>query len=320
MFEEEQYLDLKEIDLIDSTYRISTDNDISVLSGSIQANGLINPVIVVKKRENYIVVSGYKRVLAVKETLADKIFVKIVKKKSKEKTHYNCSKLAVIENAFVRELNHIELANALSLLSQSLSVKEINLNSSFFFKKRLNEKIINKLIKIHSMNESVHALILSKKLSIDNAIKLNEFKPEIFDAFINVFKKIRMGQNKQKEIIVYFHEVALRDQRSLFDLITSNAVHKIINHDNPDENFKANLLRLFINQLRFPELTEAYKSLRDGIKELKLEPEIKLIPPENFEGDDYSLSFKFKSISDFNKKIEKILSVYKSTAFEKIIK
>ncbi|MCK5096881.1 MAG: ParB N-terminal domain-containing protein, partial [Desulfobacteraceae bacterium] len=292
MFEKEQYISVDKIDLTDNSYRISTDNNISKLLDSIQANGLINPVIVKKSNDNFIVISGYKRVMAIKEIGIDKILVKIVnEKETKEETVFFCTKLSIIENAFHRELNLIEQAKAVSLLIKSLSIEEISLNSSFFFNTNLNKKIISKLLQIESLENSVHDLILLKKLSMNNALKLKDYETPIFDSFINIFQKIRMGQNKQLEIIVNFHEIALRDDIPLLELINSNKVSEIINHENPDENYKANLLRSYLTKKRFPELTKAYKNHKKYIKEFKLEPEIKLDPPNNFEGEKYSLSF-----------------------------
>ncbi len=321
MFEKEQYISVEKIDLTDKTYRISTDNNISKLLDSIQANGLINPVIVKKNNDRFIVISGYKRILAINEIGINKILVKVVKEKeTKEETDFFCTKLSIIENAFHRELNIIEQAKAVSLLKKSLNIKEISLSSLFFFKTNLNHKIIGKLLKIQSLDNSIHNLILSKKLSMNNALKLKDYETQIFDAFINIFQKVRMGQNKQLEIIVNFHEIALRDDISLLELINSNKVSEIINHDNPDENYKANLLRSYLNKKRYPELTKAYEDHKKGIKELRLEPEIKLDPPNNFEGEKYSLSFEFRDRKEFEKHIAKLVSINKNEAFKNLIK
>ena len=155
---------------------------------------------------------------------------------------------------------------------------------------------------------------------MNNALKLKDYDTQIFDAFINIFQKVRMGQNKQLEIIVNFHEIAKRDDISLLELINSNKVSEIIDHDNPDENYKANLLRSYLTKKRYPELTKAYEDHKKCIKELKLDPQIKISPPNNFEGEKYSLSFGFKDRKEFKKHIEKLLSIYKQEAFKKLIK
>jgi ParB family transcriptional regulator, chromosome partitioning protein len=321
MFEKEQYISIEKVDLVDQTYRVSTDNNISKILDSIQINGLINPVLIKRHNAKFIVISGYKRAKAVKEIGIDKIRVRIVKEEnSKEETEFFCAKLSVIENAFHRELNLIEQAKAVSLLKKSLSIKEISLNSPFFFNSNLNQKMISRLIIIHSLDNSVHDLILSKKLSMNNALKIMNYETPIFDAFIKIFQKVRMGQNKQSEIIVNFHEIALRDDFPLIKFINSNKVLEIINNDNPDENYKANLLRSYLSKKRFPQLTQAFEDHKKYIRELKLEPGIKIDPPNNFEGEEYSASFKFRNIEEFRKHSDKLVSIYETEAFKKLIK
>ncbi|MCK5542415.1 MAG: ParB N-terminal domain-containing protein [Desulfobacterales bacterium] len=321
MFEKEQFISIEKIDLMDKTYRISTDNNISNLLESIQTNGLISPAIVKKEYDRFIIISGYKRILAINEIGSNKTLVKIVKEKeTREETDFFCAKLSIIENAFYRELNLIEQAKGVSLLKKSLSIEEISLNSLFFFNTNLNTKFLGKLLKIKSMGNSIHKLILSKKLSMNNAILIKDYEPQILNAFINIFQKLRMGQNKQSEIIVNFHEIALRDDIPLLELINSSNVSEIIDHENPDENYKANLLRLYLSKKRYPELTKAYEEHKKCIKEFKLEPEIKLDPPINFEGEKYSLSFEFKNIKEFEKHVEKLIFIQKNNTFKNLFK
>ena len=324
MFDQEQYINIEKIDLDDQTYRISTEQNIDKLADSIQANGLITSVILRRINNKFIIISGYKRVLALKKIGFDKVLSKIIiDKETTEKTDFLCAKISIIENAFYRDLNVIEQAKSVSILIKLLSSEEISLNSSFFLNNTLNKKTIEKLLKIHELvltNSSIENLLLSKKLSMNNALKINKYNTEIFDAFINIFNKTRMGQNKQSEVIVNSHEIAKREDIDLIKLLNSKKVLEIINHENPDENFKGNLLRSYLSKRRFPELTKAYHDHKNGIKQLKLEPLIKIEPPVNFEGEKYSVFFEFKDKKEFEKNVQKLVSTYKNETFKNLIK
>ncbi len=320
MFNQEKYININKIDLDDQTYRISCDNNITNIIDSIKKIGLINSCVLKKEKEKYIIVSGYKRIKALKQIGEKQVFAKVIKPEgAKKDIDFLCAKIAIIENSFYRELNTIELLKAVFILNKSLSIKEIALNSLFIFNHNLNMKIIENLLKVHDMDQKIHDLIIDKKLSMNNAVKLHKYESDIINGFINIFQKVRMGQNKQSEIIVNCHEIARRDNINLVDLLTDKRILDIINQDNPDENFKGNLLRSLLGKLRYPEMTKAYENLKTGIKALKIEPEIKLLPPDNFEGEKYSVSFDFRNIKEFEKNVLKLMSIYKNPSFNSLI-
>ncbi len=324
MFGSEELIDINLVDLDNKTYRISSNYDINKLKESIQINGLINTCLVRKKNKKFIIISGFKRILALKELGSIKVSVKIVNENNnKHLIDLYCAKICIIENAFHRELNNIEQARGVALLSTFMTNKEIATNSLSVFNTVLNTNIVKKLLKIESIvssNKSVHDQILTKKLSIKNALEIQNYEPEILNSFIRIFQKVKMGQNKQLEVIKNFNEISKRDNISLFELLNSSKVVKIIDHENPDENYKGNLLRSFLTQKRFPELTKAYEDHKEGIQKLKLEPGIKLNPPNNFEGEKYSLSFDFRDKTEFEKHVQKLVSINKSKALENLIK
>ena len=204
-----------------------------------------------------------------------------------------------------------------------MSIEEISLNSPFFLNNTLNKKTIEKLLEINELiltNNSIEDLLISKKLSMNNALKINQYESDVFNAFINIFHKTRMGQNKQSEVIVNSHEIAKRENLSLIELLNSKEILEIVNHENPDENFKGNLLRAYLSKRRFPELTRAYQDHKKGIKQLKLEPLIKIEPPVNFEGEKYSVFFEFKDKKEFKKHVQKLVFTYESETFKNLIK
>lgn len=324
MFEKEKLIDIASIDLDNIKYRISSDCNIDNLKASIKDSGLINSCIIRKKDNKYIIVSGHKRVISLKELGFSKISSKVViEKKNIEETELFCSKLSIIENAFHRELNMIEQARGVSLLSRFWKNEVIAINSQLIFNVNLNKNIVDKLLKIEpliSSNKTIYDLIYTNKLSMNTTLKICGYESQVINAFINIFQKVKMGQNKQSEIILNFHEISKRENIPLSELLKSQEVLEILDHVNPDENYKGNLLRSCLNKKRFPELTKAYENHKKGIKDLKLEPEISLNPPENYEGEKYSLSFEFRNKQEFEKKAEKLLSICKIKAFENLIK
>jgi len=319
VFLKEQLIDIAEIDLNDQRYRISINNDINSLVDSIAKNGLFTPCILRKTNNHFIVVSGFRRILSMKKLKLKNISARIIMEDTDNIDLY-CIKIAIGENAFHCELNVIELAKSISLLKQFLNFTEIEKISPTIFNTPLNRKIIEQLFAISSMDESVHYLISAKKLSMKNIIKIAGYDQKTFEAFIDIFQKVKMGQNKQAEIIINCHEVASRDNIALHDFLSFKDIKKIIDHENPDENHKGNLLRSYLAKKRYPKLTSAYEEHKAVIKELKLEPEIKLQAPKDFEGDKYSIFFEFRNRLKFEEHLKKLISINRTKIFDKLIK
>jgi hypothetical protein len=324
MFEKEDLIDLNVIDLDNKTYSISSDLDIANLRESIRINGLINPCILMNNNNNYIVVSGHRRIKIIKELGFKKVPAKVViEKKNMEQTNLFCSKLSIIENAFHRELDLIELSRGVALLNRFMTNDEIVKKSPSIFNTKFNRHIVNKLLKIASMissNKMIYNLIDTKKISMITALKIYKSENQILNSFINIFQKVRMGQNKQLEVITHFYEIAKREDIPLHKFLNSKDILEIIGHENTDENYKGNLLRSYLSKKRYPVLTKAYEDHKKGIKNLKLEPGIKLNPPNNFEADKHSLSFEFRNKEEFKAHLTKLVSINTSEAFENLIK
>lgn len=322
MLEILQNININKIDLQNSTYRISTDNNFAYLTESIKKEGITTPVIL-KKEDNdtFIIVSGYKRIASGIEAGIEKLPALLVcRNGTVEETDFLCSKLSITENAYHRELNNVEIGKGLSLLKKFITIEEIVLNSVTFFNKTLNKKIVENLLSVSCLDNSIHDLILSRKLAINTILKIKEYNSEIFNSFIDIFSKVRMGQNKQLEIITNTHEIARRDDLDLLEILQSKEINDILAHENNDENFKGNLLRQYLKKIRFPELTKTYENYKNYIKQLKIEPEIKIDPPNNFEGEKYSLSFQFSNLNEFDEKIQKLVLIQKNNSLKKLFK
>ena len=106
-------------------------------------------------------------------------------------------------------------------------------------------------------------------------------------------------------------EIAIIENSSIINLLTKNYLWEISEDQELDKNKKINLIRSYLKQRRFPEITKAEKKLEKKIKSLNLGRNIKLIVPKNFEATTFSLNLQFDNMEQLRKN---------KTALEKIIK
>ncbi|MBF0230831.1 MAG: ParB N-terminal domain-containing protein [Desulfamplus sp.] len=304
-----------DIELSDETFKISSDNDIAALEASIKSIGMINMPLVKRVIENqlkdkykYVVISGFKRIQVIKSIGITQILVVVIESDDKL-----CSCLAIADNAFQRPLNIIEQMRGIRLLKHFIpSAQEIIENSPQIFNFKINATLINMFSDIAQMPESIHRLIENERLAINCAVKFKHYgyNDSAIEAFEALFSKIKASLSKQKEIITTIHEIAARDSLSIIDVIESDELKQILDNSENDENRKGNLIRSALFNRRYPNLSKAKEQFTQKIKKLhsqgNLRSDIKLEPPVDFEGQDYTVSFKASNLKEFRDKIENL--------------
>ncbi|MBF0302004.1 MAG: hypothetical protein HQK73_03110 [Desulfamplus sp.] len=348
-------INIDDIDLSDETFKISSDkslydNDpasfdksLSSLAASINSIGLINLPILQKigsddkicngelEHKPYRVVSGFRRVSAMKLIGMRDIPASIILFSDEASLlppqELQFAITAISDNAFQRQLNTMEQARGVHLLKKFISVEEIAGSSSAIFNMNMNRALINMLDDIANMPASVHRVVENERLAMGAALKLRQYgyDDDVIDSFVRLFSKIKTSLNKQKEIITNIHEIAARENISVTDVINAKEIREIVDNsaDGADENRKGNLLRSILFEQRYPNLSKAKEQFNINLKLLNsqgdLKGGIKLEPPADFEGRDYTISFKFSNVDDLAQNADAISALSKNRLLDQII-
>ena len=301
-------IDLDSIDLEDKTFRITTDTSIKNLILSIKSVGLLNPPILLKKTSSFQIISGFRRILAYINLGLVKIPAKIV---DSDRKKLECVKFAITDNSLQRTLNLIEQSRSLYMLSEFYTDNDQLAKAAFVLGLPDNPDIIKKIKKIGILPLDIQNGVLSNTISLTMAIELGKLKRDEGSAFAILFNKLKLSLNKQREIITHIKEIAIIENISIINLLIKNYLRKISEDQELDRNEKINLIRSYLKQRRFPEITKAEKKLEKKIKNLNLGRNIKLIAPKNFEATTFSLNLQFDNIDQLREN---------KTTLEKIIK
>jgi len=299
---------LSTIDLEDNTFRITTDTSIEDLILSIKSVGLLNPPILLKKTSGFQIISGFRRISAYINLGMAKIPARIVVSDRKK---LECVKLAIADNSLQRALNLIEQSRSLYKLSEFFKDNDHLAKAAFVLGLPDNPSIISKIKKICNLPPDIQNAVLSNTISLAMALELEILKKDEGSAFAVLFEKLKLSLNKQREILAYIKEIAIIENISIIQLLTKSYLREIADNDELDKNKKTNLIRSYLKQRRFPEISKAEKKLKVKVKRLKLGSNINLIPPKNFEATTYSLNLQFDNMEQLREN---------KTALEKIIK
>ncbi len=183
------------------------ENEIKELANSIKENGLLQPILVQKKDNKYIIISGHRRVKAHK-LLGKKTIQAII---ITNQQNSELAKKAIIENLQRKDLNVIETAIALKQYKEKFNknhdeiAKEIGKDKGFVSKLinilNLPENIIQD-VKENKTTKDVRALAMlntyfNKQKKLDMSNSSNSPENEIFKLYQGFLKNGREWLKKE---------------------------------------------------------------------------------------------------------------------------
>jgi hypothetical protein len=138
-------------------------------------------------------------------------------------------------------------------------------------------------------------------------------------SFLDIFKQLKLSQNKQKEVITFVAEIAIRDRMQPRDVLQSKEIREAL--DNPDlnRNEKASQIRAFLKRRRFPELVEAEGRFARALRALKLDEHIHVTGPPHFEGGPITLRMTFKDEKAFSERRKTLDRIAKNPALKRLL-
>jgi len=290
----EKVVNLSQIDFNDDAFRITTEKQVDDLMHSINHVGIMHPPLLLKKEETYTIVCGFRRIEACRRLNWSKLEAMVFES---DTIRLKCIKYAITDNAFQRPLNLIEKSRSIDMLSDFF--KDINRLSEELSVLGLSEhpSMIKKLKGICHLPDPLQNSILSNTISLAMLSELAGMSEEDAKGFIKLFNTLKLSLNKQREIVTMVKEIAMREDKSILEVIEEYHLKKILMDEDLDKNQKAHDIRIYLKQRRFPTIDNIEKSYEKYRQKLNLEKGFKLIPPINFESPTYTLQLSFNNMT-----------------------
>ena len=289
-----QTVNLSEIDFGDDTFRISTNTQVNDLMRSIDHIGILHLPLLLQKETSYRIICGFRRIEACRRLKWPKLEAMIL---DPDTMRLSCIKYAITDNAFQRSLNLIEKSKCIEMLSDFFI--DINRLSSELSALGLSEhpSMIKKLKGICHLPEPFQNSILSNTISLPMVLELAGMAEDDAKALIVLFNTLKLGLNTQREIVILVKEIAIREDKSILQVIEELDINKTLTNEDLDKNQKVHKIRICLKQRRFPTIAIIEKSYEKYHQKLNLDKRFKLIQPTNFESPTYTLQLSFNNMT-----------------------
>ncbi|MFH2013295.1 MAG: ParB/RepB/Spo0J family partition protein [Pseudomonadota bacterium] len=314
---EYKQLDIKSIDLTDTTFVMTYGFTLTRLKESIEKAGVLNPPLVRKKSgEQFSVVCGYKRVLASRETGIEELRCAVIPQDTEDR---DTLLISLYDNIAHRVFNPIEKSIAISKLQKYYSDEDIVKRYLPLLGLSPHLSLLDRIKPLSSLDAKIKDAVVDGRIDEGAAIKLLNFSKEDIEPIFQILSTLRFSKNKQIEIIDTLFDITRRDDCSTSSMLDANEIKEILTDTNLNIPQKGSRVRYFLRKLRYPRITEAENDFLEMKGKLNLEDKIKLTPPPSFEGDRYGIEFQFENMEDMEEKLKKIDSIKENKEFKRMI-
>lgn len=311
-----QSIKLARVNLQDDTFRITTRTDINDLLESIRYDGLITPPLLIKKDFTFTIVSGFRRIAACQKLDWNEITARILKP---DIGALDCLRLGIAENALQRSLNLVETSRCLQKLSLFIPNSRDLAESASSLGLPDHPSIIDKIKGLCLLPRPIQIGILADTISLAMAKELESLEADCAIAFARLFDQLKIGLNKQKEILTLVKEIARRDGLSTQEVMEDKHFIEIMTHRDLDRGQKSRKLRSYLRQRRYPRIAAAEKTFEILRKNLNLGNDIQLIPPKEFEATIYGLNLTFTNLEHLKTVQTRLNKIIQHTDFKIIL-
>ncbi len=314
-----QNIPLEEIDLSDQTFSVNYLPDLQRLRSSIEKIGLIQPVLLKKKRSGYQIISGFRRISVMKALGKLEIESRLVEEK--EADEFQLFSLSVNENLTTRGFNTVEKAIILDKLVHQFHIGFPVVIDSFLplLDLQPNEKILNTYLSLARMEDEIKQYVLREEVSRFNIRKLSAFSPDDRKAFLFLAFPLKLGENRLREILTLLEEISRRNQWTVSDICGRPEIQAVLSQEELTPSQKTDHVKKALMNFRYPKMHRLEEEFAKKKKELDLPSTVRLQHDPFFEKKGVKIEFQFENMKDYRSIIASLLKLADQKEFEEML-
>jgi ParB/RepB/Spo0J family partition protein len=310
---------LEQIDLSDETFSVNFMPDFTKLRSSIEAVGLIQPVLLRKKPSGYQIICGFRRISIFHELRMSEIESRVFGEKETDQS--NLFSISLHENLATRGFNAVEIAIALEKLVHPFQLDRAAVVKTFLplFSLEPNEKILNTYLTLAQMEDEVKTFVLKEEVSRSNIRRLATLNPHDRIAILSLVSPLKLSESRLREILILLEEISRRNQYTEKDIVQRSDIQAILSQKELTSSQKTDRLRKILMDLRYPRMRGMEEKFERKKRELNLPSNISLRHPPFFEGKGLRAEFQFETIEEYRSIVSSLSLIADKKEFQEII-
>jgi hypothetical protein len=164
-------------------------------------------------------------------------------------------------------------------------------------------------IQEYSLSKGFHSQIKERWLS---------WKANDGAALLEVALSLKAGENHLRDLMDWLEEIALRDGVAIGELLQSKTISDIRTDPRLGRADRLKRIKDQVRRIRFPRLSQIEDSIQSKIRQLKLQPDVRLSAPAGLEGGDLQIEFIAGSPAEFKHIVAKLGAAAESESLAEI--
>jgi ParB family chromosome partitioning protein len=299
------HLDLEKMADDPGPYTMSYGFNLDVLCESIRKVGLIHPPLVARNQEgSFDVVSGFRRILALKALDERNAFCHDV-------TTVLASPLerllaAFYENLATRKFNDMEKAIILHKLQGHVGTEELLASFMPLLSLPSHEGTLKFYLKLLTLEESIQDAVAVGAISIKIAKALVEMEKGVRQALFHWISVLKLNLNQQMKFIEYVEDIRMRDGVAAPEMFSDEVFLKVLENPQLNNPQKAKAVLETLRVRRFPRLAQAQQAIESAVSTISMPPGASIHYDPYLEDPYYHLEIKFKHGKELRNAIDKL--------------
>jgi ParB family chromosome partitioning protein len=230
-----------------------------------------------------------------------------------------CVRLAVAENALQRPLNLIEQSRALNLLATVFS-DPVQMNAAAGgVGLPAHPALVQKILPLCRLPDPIQEGVLTGGVTLAISETLQRYEPETAVEIVRLFGDLKLGLNRQREVLTLLEEIAGREDSTLREVLNAASIRKLISDPDTDSTRKSRRLIELLHRRRYPHIHRQADAFQRDLAALELAGGIHLSPPKHFESGVFTLALTFATVAEFSARIESIAKLVDHPTFRKLL-
>lgn len=273
------------------------------LASSFSRAGILHPPILLARDDGrFEIVCGFKRLLFASSSCApQEVSCLILAQNTDLRVILD---IVLTDQSLARPLSIVEKARFLEICSCYLQSREIV--DTFCGRLGMDKRpsTISALVEILKQHplliSEAHCGALQEKIVME-LLKIPSEMDRV--ALVRLFKKLGMGEGKQRKFFPLIRDLAFRDKMSIAAYLENSSIEKVLEH--PDMNIPQKIQHLasFLQHELHPLATNAEIEFSRDVNALKIPENCTIHHSPSFEKDEVTLSITFKNFSACKERI-----------------
>ena len=310
---------LSDIDVTDETFSVNFMAHLEQLRSSIEKVGLVQPVLVRESHPRYQIVCGFRRVSVCQKLGWSEIEARVIHQSEDDLSLFSMS---LHDNLTTRGFNSVEVAIALDKLVSRFRIDRPLVIETFLplFSLETSEKILNTYLSLVSMEDGMKRYIVREEVSRSNIRRLASMTSEDRAATLSLLSALKLGENRLREVLTLFEEIAQRDHRTVREVIALRETQTVLSHQDLTPSQRAEKVKKVLLNLRYPKLHQLQETFETKRKELNLPAGLSLQPPAFFEARGMKIELQFETLEEYQSLVSSLSSLREREEFQEMLR